>query len=454
MKTAILLLVLLPLLASAQDVQIAVWRHNATAAYSIIMDDFGEVRFGDTALIESTLANRDLRVSFALIANHDVSEPWWPECDNACKKALWELARRWHAAGHEFVNHSWNHAGGDWQTADYALQIDSSKALIERMIPGNSCRFFVFPGGVTGKDDDIAYMRTRGYIGVRNGSGDSEYKGVNTADLPDPFHTGSQFYATEQWAGGAEGLRTRVEQAIRVGGWAVNNTHSIGNDLGWMPMPARTWIDHLDFCVRKVETGALWVAPVQEVLMYLMERQNFSATASLIASDTLVVSLETEHAEINPSTLVANRSYNVPLTLLLSLPVSLRGTQLHVRQSGSLLTQESVDSGTIMFDAAPFDGPIAIHPVPVSAAPESYEDKRKHHALQSRMSRGMLFLHLPEGNPYKLTLYTPAGELVKRIHGRDSAGRQMPAGTGMLVGVLRTTGSQKVIRINRGWAKR
>jgi hypothetical protein len=320
----------------AQSVTIARWKNNATGAYSIIMDDYGFFYQGLAVNGHVPLAARGLRVSFAIVAG-------------ACDEQDWKKAREMFAYGHRFASHSWDHTQPyDWDPDDFPLQFDQSKAEIEQQIPGAKAIFWACPYNRS-RTDQIEYLRTAGYIGARAGG-----NGINTS-LPDPFYCR---YETFQDSVGLPGLNAFVNEAISLSGWALRETHGV-EDTSYHPIPQTTWEAHLDYCKSKVDDGSLWMAPVQEVIQYIVERDSYTASIETIDSETLAVTF------MGPA--LDTYYFDQPLTLVVELPP--RFTVETIIQEGSQLPYVQLGTTTIRFDAYPFEDSIIISAMDPSLVP-------------------------------------------------------------------------------------
>lgn len=305
------------------SVSFTTWKNDASSAYSIIMDDYGTEFFGNLDIIDSTLENRGLHVSFATISH-------WEDISDSLRAKRFVRARELFAKGHEFVNHSAHHicGGKEW---DLAMEIDSSKAFIERMIPGNKVLFFAFPCGETSKKR-LDYIKQREYIGARcEGS-------VNDVIISDPYLVSRSAY---EIAGGINELNGLVDNGIQKAGWAIRLTHNVWSDTssGWETIATELWTEHLDYCVEKVKKNEIWFAPVQEVLKYAMERENFTIEIKKETDDFLELAFITNKVEINPSPFVENELYDEDL----SISVKAKGRE------------------DIIFNANPWGGPVRLN---------------------------------------------------------------------------------------------
>ena len=289
----------------AQDVNIARWKNDANAAYAVVIDGYATDYFDDIDTIRPSLSNKELTASFATIAN-------WPACDSLCRHVYFDLAaNELLSVGNEFINHSWD--ADSTNQDNIGLQIDSSKAVIENNIPGSQCLFYAFPKGFKKENGFLDTLRNRAFIGSRT---NMEGNGINPHNFVDPFLLQSKFY---NGAEGVTGLNQFVEDAISSGGFALRSCHNIGEG-GTEPMAISVWKGHLDHCKQKVDSNIIWMAGVQRIIKYAMERENFIVSSQAAGDSLVYVFFDTETNEINPSSSISNAIYDEELTLLLSMP--------------------------------------------------------------------------------------------------------------------------------------
>lgn len=327
-------------LSSAASVSYARWRGGKTAAYSINMDDYGTQYFGDLVHIDSTLDNRGLNVSFATVAN-------WSSCNTPCQNANWGRAGTM-LLGNEFICHTMTHPDQPLTDANYAFELDSSQALLEEKIPTNQCMFLIFSGG-SYSDGAREYLRTARYIGCQSGGG-----GVNPPVIADPYQVKASYYA----GGGVGSLNSLLDDAIPTGGWTMRSCHNVGSG-GWMPISMSDWNSHLNYCVQKVNDGSIWMAPVQEVLEYALEREAFPVAVTASDAQSVEVTIDTAVAEINASPKIHNRVYDTWLTLIVDIDFAADGAV--AMQADSLLPVIESGANHVMVDADPWGGPVTVY---------------------------------------------------------------------------------------------
>ncbi len=334
---------------TAQSVSVAKWRGNAKGAYSVVMDDFGGSDLGFAQYADTMYTNRGIRVSLAVVAG-------------AGTPANWAYARDLRSRGFEFINHSWSHRN-DWGPSDFALEIDSAKAVIEREIPGNRALFFCYPYEII-TDTMVGYLRRGEHIGSRGGNFHS--RGLNPPMLPDPFR--SQFLGYDPTTG-TSSLNTQATDATTTGGWGLRETHNVGTSGDYAIRPD-TLAAHLDHCRQLIDQGLLWMAPVQEAVMYARERECYTVSVAANGLEELRVTFGTTTTTINPSGVAPNTLYDYPLTLKLVPQAGF--TVQTVTQGGSALAW-TTSGDTVLFDAAPYGGVVTVASISAASSPRTEE---------------------------------------------------------------------------------
>lgn len=340
---ALLLAALTAANSIGQSVSIAKWSDNATGAYSVNHDDYGENWWGDFAFVDSILTNRNLTVSFSTIAS---------KLDRGDSSRAAAFVRK----GHRFINHSMNHICDTPLTAQatIAFEYDSAKAIIERKIPsqGPSLYFATPCGNQTATT--LAYLRSHQYIGCRN-----DMTGLSPIDVgtQDPFNVGEPCNAASD---DAAALNANAQRAITTGNFVSRMFHCVSDNatLGWAPIPLAAYRGHMDWCRQQMDSGRLWMAPVETVIKYALERTHWSVAVS--TSDATRIQLAFDTSPVISAT-ICNSLFDVPLTLLVTLPSGWVAADAQVVQGGSVLTSVVDNATTIRFNAGPWGGVVSVN---------------------------------------------------------------------------------------------
>jgi peptidoglycan/xylan/chitin deacetylase (PgdA/CDA1 family) len=323
-------------LGSDLNISVASWKGNARGAYTIIHDDLCN---WDSSSLENgkasgLLAARGLTAAFGAIVR------------SCSEQNLWSVLRTLRDAGHEVINHSWDHT--DHVCArNLALQVNQAHDALTQNLSTPS--FYIFPFD-SYDDTALNHLRGLGYLGARGGR-----KGlINTADYPDDFKLnfdvfgpGYSYYCDQgqcssetlvcrkAYTDGCEPtgpvatnqgseqcrlsiLRQYVDDAIAQGGWAIREFHGVA-DNHWEPVPESTYTAHLDYVKLKVEAAELWADNPTPIIKYRRSRQHCTTS---VQDKTL--------SFVGPS--AECLKYAVPLTFVVrpatgSAPSTLSATQ-------------------------------------------------------------------------------------------------------------------------------
>jgi hypothetical protein len=300
------------------------------------MDDlFNDKSYGHM-IADTMLFNRGLKATYVLIT---VKAP-------TIAHPKWNIARGFAAHGHEIGNHSHTHSES-WvdNPLSYAIEIDTSTALINAALPGRRCIFFAFPFDVCNQQVKD-YLAEQGYIGCRG-----DIKGQNDPVF-DPFNIKFYNYSTitggvAEWTSGA--MNSKLDNTIKRGRWEMLEMHGVA-DESHMPIPADVFGDHLDFCVQQCTAGNLWMATAGEVIKYRQEAQNYTITVTQPQNDLVQIAFS---ALVLDTTL-----YNTSLTISF-IPASGQ-TVVSASQDGAQLPVTAMPEDTVRFNAFPFRGVVDV----------------------------------------------------------------------------------------------
>lgn len=290
----VLIIAGLGVVLQAQSVEIATWKNNAQAAYSIILDDLNFPFYGDLDFIHVTTSERDIPLSFAVVAKYDYH---------------WDEARDFlQADGHDFVTHSMDHKYHENTPDTLEWTYNTSQERIEENIPGSEC-MFVANWNPMNKDGAMEFIKENRFIGAR-GWGSSS--GVHDADF-DPFYLNTYFYQNGKEAE----IKAVVDDVIASGGFGLNTFHYVGGAVSWGYILEGPWIDHLDYVKSKSNENILWVETIQKVIKYRMEREFYQVSVVGETENSLEIAFDISN-EINESPKVDNSVYDQDLTLLIT----------------------------------------------------------------------------------------------------------------------------------------
>lgn len=319
MKTKLLAsLCLFTLFVNAQIVpsSIATWKNNASGAYSIIHDDYGDTGVDGIWKYADTIAsNRGLKFTFGAITSRCSASRSINGYSSPYEYAK-EVMIKEH--GHEIINHSHDHScalNSGWSPCGFTgwgelpgslgwvNNLETSTNSIEENT-GYYPRYYIYPYDVF-TDDANAELEALGFIGSRTGwanFGQHEpyhRYGYNLNDEPDFFPNTNGFFRTAvQVFGAAEQmfpldmkrdfLNASIDDAIANNQWVNRELHNVGT-TGWGSVEEQPYREHLDYVQQRVETGEIWMATISEVLTYQYQKLKVTPAAIYNSSNQSIL---------------------------------------------------------------------------------------------------------------------------------------------------------------------
>lgn len=232
---------------TASSVKIENWLDGKKGAVSLTFDDGASKQ---RTLIIPELNKRQLRGTFFLITGH---------FDKKCDK--WE---NWYPVitqGHEIGSHSISHPPLNKRSRKVVInELKNSKIALQKNLGLDDIVVFAYPGAKSNAETDR--LCAKYYLGSRSFA----YKVIHANptslhSLPSlPWGSKSKTQEFNNW----------VDKAIASKGWVIELFHSV-NGQGWEPPSLATVISHFDYLASK--SGDIWVAPMGEVVKYIIVRQ-------------------------------------------------------------------------------------------------------------------------------------------------------------------------------------
>ncbi|MCH2109513.1 MAG: polysaccharide deacetylase family protein, partial [Polyangiaceae bacterium] len=236
---------------------VALWRNDATAAYTIFHDDTcNDSVDHQFTQADPALAERGLVASFGAIAE---------DCE---ERGLWNSLEELRQHGHEIANHSYSHLNLTLSSTDLNQEIEQAHREFEENLADFSPSFFIFPFDAF-NDSLVERLRGLGYLGARAGT-----RGTNTSNFSDGLRIKFDVYGPgysiyvgapatpcvsvnsgDDWDETTEACRSYilnqyVDDVISVGGYGLREFHSLDGE-GWEPLPLNEYEEHLDYVAQK-----------------------------------------------------------------------------------------------------------------------------------------------------------------------------------------------------------
>lgn len=261
-STLLLFILLSSTTLFAQEVSIAPFKNNASAAYSLIHDDFGaRWAVGIENYADTMAFNRDIPICFAAITK---------DCDTKD----WAKAKELIAHHHQIMNHSMSHKcgvtidwcqAGNWDEHNFNIEIDSSTAWIERNT-GKHPAFFIFPYDLF-TDSMITYLQAKNYLGARAGKQNL----TNSASQLAPFRLNYKMHRPEE---PIDQLDAFAEKTILEKAWGIRVMHGI-EDESWGALNHIDYGKHLDLIKKRANENKLWIANLSDVVTYQYMKEKY-----------------------------------------------------------------------------------------------------------------------------------------------------------------------------------
>ncbi len=258
---------------------IAVWHDDAKAAYSFIHDDMCDSSVvGIWHYAVPQLVARGLHAGIGVIAESCAEDDGWS------KVAAEEMM------GMEIVNHSSTHPqiiSGNMQH-----EVADAKTLLDQHIK-NPVTFFIFPYDFF-SPETINKVSSVGHIGARAGNRDDN-DGFDHPPISGPEPDNDLAVEFDVWPRSfskyalyypQDVLQEHVWKAIKAGGWAMREFHSVipddaspvGNGFG--PVTLSIYTKHLDFLQKAYETNQVWTGTPSQVIRYRHARKTCKASVT------------------------------------------------------------------------------------------------------------------------------------------------------------------------------
>ena len=343
----------LPLNAS-----IAKWFDNHAAAISITNDDWPIP--GREPDIDSYVLEQGLVMGYEVVTGnsfHGERIFSGPE-DERIAYLMSELVPR----GFSYFGHGHDHI--DHDELSYEEALESFQANYDTMIDwGMKPVAYAYPRSAGHEAETQRALEASGFLSGR----------LQTLD-PEKFYNipGSQ-PAPDNWFGlqalemqsiefeGCDGcindndeLTPVLDKALARTAWVILTYHSIGQ-THW------GWYDWGEFRkdVQSIAARDFWTASMNDITLYVRERENAVITVEVIEG-----SAGTESIEITLSDGLDNVRFNHPLTILFDQPTDWVGRPFTVSQDGELLAELVFDTAAAMLSLKPNERPYTLLPRP------------------------------------------------------------------------------------------
>lgn len=398
---SILVTFALNLSAQSPSGYIADWKGDASAAYTIIHDDYGDPGVdGIWQYADTIAANRGIKfvmgaISSACETNRSIGGYNTP----------YEYAKNVMIAQHEheIISHSHDHdcavGNAGWPAdgsvrpcddfteywgesssyANFNTQLVTAHNSIETGT-GHTPVYYIFPYDrftyiANNKLKELGYLGSRtGWTGPFPANPTYHIEGYEASDVSSFFPDSDGFFRTsvevfdgvdddKDIAGQVAELNGEVDNAIASNLWCNRELHNVGS-TGWGSVKVESYRQHLTYLKQKVDAGDLWVGTVSEILTYQYQKLKYSSNVNYVsASDKIFVTWNGIGNQYTTpvATYLSPLTIKTPLTMVVDLD-GLSG-DWGVKQNSVDISSDNfyVQGGKLYINVFPHEGDLEIY---------------------------------------------------------------------------------------------
>ena len=351
---------------------IAKWFDNRAAAISITYDDWPDASHP----VDDFVLDMGLVLDFEMVTQgyadrvpdwveHDLTE-LIPDIVPGVSLSKFEDQQIEHnlaltARGFGFFGHGHWHVNHD--VLSYAQAFDSFRLCFEVMRKlGLKPVAYAYPRGAGHEEETRRALADAGFLSGRLGelAGQSPYIVPDAAKVPDDWFSlpalTMERYDFQQCDGcinNTEELLPFLDAAIEKTAWIIPMYHNIGRSTGWGPYG---WED-FQGDVRAIAARDFWVAPMNNVVLYIREREK-----AVVEMETTERDGTTEQIRFTLSDGLDNERFDQPLTLIFTPPSEWAGLPVHVTRNGRHIDWIFPDAEVATFSILPDEKPYTLKP--------------------------------------------------------------------------------------------
>ncbi len=463
---AILLFIFFRFTLSAQIIPsyVADWKNDASGAYSIIHDDYGDVGVDGIWQHADTIAfNRGLRFTFGAISSscevtrmiNGQASPY-----HYAKNVMMALHH------HEIISHSHTHTcavNRGWSPCgttgwgeivggtEWNMQLHTSHNSILTNT-GHQPRYYIYPYDqfTDAANTELAIM---GYLGSRTGwhiSGVHSpfYKyGYEANDenmfLPNAngfFRTSVQVFddvnAGQSDIAQAAELNSVVDVAIANNQWGNRELHNVGA-TGWGHVTVNAYRNHLNYAKTKVTSGELWMGTVSELLTYQIQKLVYNASSAVydVGTDKITVSFTQDNSNVTADieAYLSGLVIKIPVTVVLDLNAHaalLNFNDIIVRQGANIINDVEYKNNKLYVNLYPHKGSFTIEEsIPLSfSIPKSTMGIYPSESFVIYPNPATTTFSINNENVLQMEVYTVDGIKILVVEGNQADISMLPSG--------------------------
>ncbi len=213
-------------------------------------------------------------------------------------------------------------------------EVNGAQALLREKFPGQKVLCMANPYVVT--DDTIDAVIRQRHFSARNGG--NGYNSLN----PTEHEWYRLDFQTALHKSTAEEMNAWIDHAIENKLWLIEMWHGVDGQ-GWEPPSSEECDKHLLYLSQKLDT--IWNGTMEEVTLYLREKQHTTVVTELIEEAELRVSLKHD---------LDNSLFQYPLTLKTEVPSDWNTARLICGRRDQILSvKEAGENRVVYYDAVP-----------------------------------------------------------------------------------------------------
>ena len=314
-------------------------KDNKTCAVTFTTDDalyrscvFYQARFKEYELRGTAMLSTDF---ICPSVNKDITESngfaTWEQWQAFIDEGCFDVAN--HTKSHPFLDKI--------SVEQLEDEVNGAQAVLRARFPGQKVICMANPYVVT--NDDIDSVIRQRHFSARNGG-----EGFNSLD-PTEWEWYRLDFQTALHHSTSEIMNPWIDQAIEKKLWLIEMWHGVDGQW-WEPPSSRECDKHLSYLSGKLDT--VWNGTMEEVTLYLREKQHATVITEISNESELQVCLKTD---------LDDALFDYPLTLKTEVPSDWnRASLIKGSQEQTLIVRENGGHKVVYYDAVPNSGSVIL----------------------------------------------------------------------------------------------
>ena len=350
---------------AAADAFVAKWFDNRTAAISITYDSWPLPSYpapAEVPDVDGYVREQGLVIGYELVTGNTIhGDPVFP--DGLDDRRLTYLLEELIPNGFGYFGHGHDHIDHDALSYEDALR--SFRTNYETMQRwGLQPVAYAYPRSAGHEAETQRALADAGFLSGRlQTTRRREFYNLAGSRLaPDNWYAlkalemqSIEFANCRRCINDNRELTPVLDEALRRTAWVILTYHAIGHPEWW------GWYDWDEFRkdVRSIAARDFWVAPMNDIVRYVRERELATVTVDEFRP---AAGGAPEHIEITLADGLDNDLFDQPLTLLFDLPAEWVGVPFTVAQGGEIMRTYVFDTEDAMLSLQPNELPYVLAP--------------------------------------------------------------------------------------------